>query len=531
MPARARRQKRNVQLARFGAYYLKRERNKEGTCGLYKYDNGQSNHVYSTGTANVEEACRLSEEWLIEHREIKLRKDMLVLEAIKLYYTDVARKQRSEDVVRAAMADIIKVFGHENGEPEDAPCVTLMVSQFVPSNQSRFISELRKQMRPQYPSRPDSPMVRRVKDSTIKRRLTAIFAAFKYCVVNGELASFPPRLPAKRWPDAKCKIERTKGQMTEERAIALFNHCADNEAAWRACYIHFGTYCRNEAAKDATIDQLDSEYDVYHLNPEGREQTDKYRASVPLPWMLAEWMRRWVAADQAADPNWEANSKRHLILLTKGRKKNRGKPVSKKSGTFFRKTVKKVDPSLKPRDIRRFGSTLLVQDPEMTEWEKDMVMGHNRPAQKDDDSEASATGRTYNDYDPRTMRRAAIVMARWFERIAPFVKRPLIPPMTAEMKMSAEAKEWWARQGSNLRPSPCEGDVLPLNYAPNWTPTLPPNVTIGGPAWQPRVNVSFDLLVNHQLNSHGPRRVKAVMPQENQALALNYRITLGTEDQ
>ncbi len=27
---------------------------------------------------------------------------------------------------------------------------------------------------------------------------------------------------------------------------------------------------------------------------------------------------------------------------------------------------------------------------------------------------------------------------------------------------------WWARQGLNLRPHPCEGCALPLSYAPAW---------------------------------------------------------------
>lgn len=26
--------------------------------------------------------------------------------------------------------------------------------------------------------------------------------------------------------------------------------------------------------------------------------------------------------------------------------------------------------------------------------------------------------------------------------------------------------KWWVRQGLNLRPPPCEGDALPLSYAP-----------------------------------------------------------------
>src|SRR6185369_1422406 len=28
-------------------------------------------------------------------------------------------------------------------------------------------------------------------------------------------------------------------------------------------------------------------------------------------------------------------------------------------------------------------------------------------------------------------------------------------------------KRWWARQGLNLRPLPCEGSALPLSYAPD----------------------------------------------------------------
>jgi hypothetical protein len=31
---------------------------------------------------------------------------------------------------------------------------------------------------------------------------------------------------------------------------------------------------------------------------------------------------------------------------------------------------------------------------------------------------------------------------------------------------SKSLKRWWARQGLNLRPHPCEGCALPLSYAP-----------------------------------------------------------------
>ncbi len=35
---------------------------------------------------------------------------------------------------------------------------------------------------------------------------------------------------------------------------------------------------------------------------------------------------------------------------------------------------------------------------------------------------------------------------------------------------------WWARQGLNLRPHPCEGCALPLSYAP-----------VGGGVWRTRM--------------------------------------------
>ena len=31
-----------------------------------------------------------------------------------------------------------------------------------------------------------------------------------------------------------------------------------------------------------------------------------------------------------------------------------------------------------------------------------------------------------------------------------------------------QGRLWWARQGLNLRPHPCEGCALPLSYAPVW---------------------------------------------------------------
>ena len=40
-------------------------------------------------------------------------------------------------------------------------------------------------------------------------------------------------------------------------------------------------------------------------------------------------------------------------------------------------------------------------------------------------------------------------------------------PKSGDQKMSIFLRVlWWARQGLNLRPHPCEGCALPLSYAP-----------------------------------------------------------------
>ena len=47
---------------------------------------------------------------------------------------------------------------------------------------------------------------------------------------------------------------------------------------------------------------------------------------------------------------------------------------------------------------------------------------------------------------------------------------------------------WWARQGLNLRPHPCEGCALPLSYAPACEANRPGGegraFAMGAPGWQ-----------------------------------------------
>jgi hypothetical protein len=44
------------------------------------------------------------------------------------------------------------------------------------------------------------------------------------------------------------------------------------------------------------------------------------------------------------------------------------------------------------------------------------------------------------------------------------IRSPTCPPKLGERRRKGEA--WWAHKGSNLGPLPCEGNALPLSYAP-----------------------------------------------------------------
>src|SRR5205085_6089683 len=53
------------------------------------------------------------------------------------------------------------------------------------------------------------------------------------------------------------------------------------------------------------------------------------------------------------------------------------------------------------------------------------------------------------------------------DRVTPSsAARPPCRLVSVSMSRKLISKAWWARQGLNLRPHPCEGCALPLSYAP-----------------------------------------------------------------
>lgn len=84
----------------------------------------------------------------------------------------------------------------------------------------------------------------------------------------------------------------------DEMATALVA-LAHNEPFRRLCVLMLLLACRTMAAATATRAQLDLRYGLYHVNPDGRRQTNKRRPVLPLPpralaelaaWPEEEWV-------------------------------------------------------------------------------------------------------------------------------------------------------------------------------------------------------------------------------------------------
>lgn len=450
------------QLGRFGEYFLKHERNKQKTIGIFSYSKGQTVHLDSTGTSNLKEAVAFLEEWSIRRRKIKASKDMLVLECINTYVIDYANKLPSMDVIRSAIRNLIEVF-NEAG-PREEPRVTLMVSEFTNANQKKFIAHLRARTKPMDPTNPRSEHVRSVKDSTIGRRLRAIWAAFGYCHGNEELTSFPPTIMEKLW---EPEIAARTRLLTLAEVAAILNHCAKSELQWRFALSMLATAGRSAALKEMTESQFDAAHDVMDLNPPGRKQTTKYRPKVPLCWMYSQWVQQWLADAKAADPNWQQNTKGRILTWE-------GQPLSPR-GMFFNKALRKVDKTLVPYHLRHFVSTWLVERVK-TEWEKDMFMGHRRPA--GGDAQASRVGRDYSHYDPKKMRGAANAIEELFTELQPLVERRLIPfkenrsaglslPCAREKKAAVEVPTCQTRDNFYVKLEPADPNSF-VNQLVEW---------------------------------------------------------------
>jgi integrase len=165
---------------------------------------------------------------------------------------------------------------------------------------------------------------------------------------------------------------------------------------WRLLIVLLGTACRRRAAVDLCANQIqhiNTEYGVLDLNPLGRQQTTKFRPTIPIAHTFGKWLATFTPL----------TAQGHLVSSSFTR--NSVQPT-------FMRLSRTVGFEASPHMIRHFVSTWLAHSPYVqSTWERDMFMGWKRP-------DGSAMGTVYNHYNPQYLRGCSTAVEALFEALS-----------------------------------------------------------------------------------------------------------------
>jgi integrase len=173
---------------------------------------------------------------------------------------------------------------------------------------------------------------------------------------------------------------------TREQLVALLN--APMPAHLRTyCLIRLATGCRGDAALDLQPFQIDRRHRLIRLNPPGRRQTKKVRATVPLVDRLAQHLDSLGA--EAYFVHWHG-----------------AKVASLK--TTWRKVVKAAGlPGFPPKVLRHTVATELRRRG-VPAWEVAGLLGHRQ----------AGTSEIYAKFDPDYLGKARVALEDWLGDLA-----------------------------------------------------------------------------------------------------------------
>ena len=183
-------------------------------------------------------------------------------------------------------------------------------------------------------------------DGYLRRVLGVGKAALNRAWKRGEVQQVP-------FVDLPPMGEAYPDTMTREQLVALLK-APMPEHVRTYCLIRLATGCRGDAALDLQPFQVDRRHRLIRLNPPGRRQTKKYRATVPLLGILAARL------DTIAEPYFVHWHGRQVASLK----------------TTWRKVVKAAGlPALPPKVLRHTVATELRRRG-VPAWEVSGLLGH-----------------------------------------------------------------------------------------------------------------------------------------------------------
>lgn len=356
-----------MQADRAGKFFIK-PRGKRGIYYICWYERRQT-HGISTGSADIEQARKmLYEHYLRSGDAPQGLKDAQLADVLSRYALTRGEEIRSAEVFRIAMQNALDIWGDPN------------VSDLTAPKQLEFVKRLRE---------------RGLADSTILRRLNALWAAINRACEDGQIVAVPPRISNDRW---QPHLPNREAVLTLQELATLLNAASQEsrysrEHWWRYLVLAIGTAARPEAIIELDCSQADFETHTLNLNPAGRRQTKKRRPRIPMAPTLEGWIMQW--------------GKGRLVTYYDA-------PVE--TLEFFDTLKEATKTTATAYTIRHTVATWLASEG-VPPWQRDSFMGHA--------PEGSKTGLRYAHADPDHMAEARDAIEELFAQLEPMVAQPL----------------------------------------------------------------------------------------------------------
>lgn len=199
-------------------------------------------------------------------------------------------------------------------------------------------------------SRPIANTDRERSPSTIENSLIQLAAAIRLSHRRGD-SPVPPQFR----PIPTVQLNRTPQHRSDVAELArMFAYAIDPRFPVKRAALHrfligaVGTLARPEEVHDISTEpereQWNSNARVLNLNPRGRRQTRKYRATIPTPWQLAQWLdarpRQRFVGVASVKSAWEAMA---VDLGLPGDGESGMKLIRRSMATLLRNRLPKAD--------------------------------------------------------------------------------------------------------------------------------------------------------------------------------------------
>jgi integrase len=349
---------------KLGPYSIERRKGTANWQRTWRDDRGVKQRA-SLGTADFEQAKDALAEWYIAHGRVRdvSPADAPIISVLNRYLARHGSSIPSKDTVKRAVALWGLFWGLRT------------VADMTVDAQEEFVAWLRAQV---HNGRPYS-------EGYVRRVLGVGKAALNRAWKRQEVTEVP-------WIELPPIGEPYPHTASPEQLAAFLNAIPAKSHLWVYCLIRMTTGCRGDAARDLQPFQIDWTANLIRLNPEGRQQTKKYRPVVPL---TAALRRELEAIDAAYYVNWHG---RHIGSIKKAWAKVRRD--ARLPAWFAPKVLRHTVAT----ELRRRG---------VPHWEVSGQIGHKK----------AGTSEIYAKFDPDYLGAARTALDAWLEDLARNVPR------------------------------------------------------------------------------------------------------------